>query len=129
MLLLIELHFYKPINTGGQDNSFGFKDFTQLIFLDSLNIFKQRLKAKNITTENNKLGTIYNALFQKPIQNQHTATADVMAMLEISGALLSTEKPLHQHMKSFLENIPDLKGSYLAFKDGELLSDKEMAGF
>ena len=108
------------------DPNFGFKQDTELIFLDSKPIFGNRLKALNILCSDLQLGTIYEATLKKKIQNQHTATADVLAISEIMQIVFSSEKSYSEHWKTCLKGKIDLKTFLLVFKSKKLLPDCDL---
>ncbi|KAF0983452.1 hypothetical protein FDP41_010517 [Naegleria fowleri] len=119
------LQAYKFYKT--QDRHFGFTDdLRELIFLDSISIFKERLKKKNINTDNTKLGILYENLFHKPIENQHTAKADVVAMIDIMNKLFNRKQSHEYHLRKHVQAKTNLKGSLIAFKNSKILSDKEV---
>ena len=116
---------YRP--TTKSDPNFGFKQDTELIFLDSKTVFAQRLKALNILSSDLKLGTIYETILKKKISNQHTATADVFAISEIMQKVFDSEKSYSEHWKTCLRDKTDLKSFLLVFKSKKLLPDCDLS--
>jgi DNA polymerase III alpha subunit (gram-positive type) len=93
-----------------------------IVFLDSKQLLGRRVKAQS-----KKLGDIYYHLFNKPILNQHTASADVNAMLEIFNKLFGNDSI--KNLKQYLNRITDLKGSALIYRNNKLLKGRDLDNY
>ena len=82
---------------------------SRLIFLDTIPILKKALKLEKNQC---KLGNIYQRLFNKSIENQHTAAADVIALKEILEKVFGKENVI-QNIRNHFNLIKDLKKSFL----------------
>ncbi|EFC42064.1 predicted protein [Naegleria gruberi] len=82
---------------------------SHIIFLDTIPILKKALKLEKNQC---KLGNIYQQLFRKSIENQHTAAADVIALKEILEHVFGKESVI-RNVKNHFKLIKDLKKSFL----------------